>query len=145
MNWKLPPREKIYEAFSVLADRRYEMTGEGKAVIISSGGDKKYSVTWSETKDALKIYSNDNASKWQGYAGYPIIAILMITGRIAFDNNLMGYFQGIPWNEINKAHKNNYGASVDEILGTLDPELTRKIRSEVESIYVQIGNLNLVR
>lgn len=145
MEWKLPPREKVYEAFSVIADSRYEMISEGKLVVTSSGREKKYTVTFSENKGVLKANSDDNASKWQGYIGYPIIAMLLIDGRIHFNNKILKFFKGIPWSNLNKIHKNNYPEVVEEILNKLDPQSAIEIRSEVENIYDQIRRLKLNR
>ncbi len=145
INWKLPPEEKIYEAFSVLADNRYELTGEGKATVTSSGGDKKYQVSWSRLENKLKVFSNDNASRWQGYTGYPIIAVLMFTGMISIDRGIIRYFKDIPWNTLNKAHKNNYRAAVEEVLAPLNPDVQYHIREEVKRIYDRISEMVLVR
>ncbi|RPJ74363.1 MAG: hypothetical protein EHM20_10725, partial [Alphaproteobacteria bacterium] len=60
--WKLPPREKIYEAFSVLADERFEIKKDGKASVTSSAGDKHYSLSWSVNGKSISITSDDNAS-----------------------------------------------------------------------------------
>lgn len=77
---KLPPIEKIYEAWSALADRRVEedsgseaeceakntenwTASQGAAYVFSSDGSKVYRVTW---KHAVYT-SNGNASYWQGY------------------------------------------------------------------------------
>jgi len=140
--WKLPPKEKIYEAFSVIADERYSVISEGKATVTSSSGDKQYALKWNMNGDAIKITSNDNASLWQGYTGYPIIAMLMLLGRISYNREMIRYFKGIPWKKINKAHRNNYSEAVDEILNGLnDPELVKKIRESVDDIYNQIGDL----
>lgn len=69
---KLPPIEKIPEAYSAIADHRIEMS-ENSAVVDSSDKTKRYTVTWNDD-----LYtSNDNASIWQGYAGYPMIAVLI--------------------------------------------------------------------
>jgi len=146
MLWKLPPKEKIYEAFSVIADKRFGMVSDSKASVTSSSGDKQYSVTWDINDESIRITSNDNASLWQGYTGYPIIAMLMVLGRIRYDEELISYFGGIPWKKINKAHKNNYAEAVNEILNGLnDPALITKIRDLVDDIFTQIENLKLER
>lgn len=54
---KLPPLQKVYEAWSALADGRVEM-GEDEATATSSNGAKHYTVSWSEDTYS----SNDNAS-----------------------------------------------------------------------------------
>ena len=148
--WKLPPKEKIYEAFSVLADQRYIMESDARAIVISSGGEKKYKVEWTEDNSdpgqAVSIISNDNASFWQGYTGYPIIAILMLNNRISFDKEVLVHFRGINWNTLNRQFKNNYAEAVGKILSEIDDKtIVEKIISEVGSIYKQLSALKLAR
>jgi hypothetical protein len=71
--WKSPPKAKVYEALSAVADGRVTLMGGEKAEVVSSDGTKTYHVEWSP--DSNQITSNDNASYWQGYMGYPIIAV----------------------------------------------------------------------
>lgn len=145
--WKLPPKAKIYEAFSVLADERYSMK-ENSATVTSSDGKKQYSVEWTDQNsgDNLKISSNDNASYWQGYMGYPIIAALMILKKIQFNEEIIPYFRDIPWNALNKAAKNDYDSVVEKILFKIDDKQeTDKIISEADHIYRQLEELKLER
>ncbi|MGI6218094.1 MAG: hypothetical protein ACOYIK_10855, partial [Coriobacteriales bacterium] len=76
---KMPPIEKVYEAWTALADGRVTLEGgateagtSGKATVESSNGSKTYTVVW----DADRYASTDNATYWQGYPGYPVIAVL---------------------------------------------------------------------
>ena len=66
---KLPPVEKVYEAWTALVDDRYDLSPEA-LIVRSSDGSKEYRVTWD---DEGRYRSNDNATFWQGYAGYPVI------------------------------------------------------------------------
>ena len=87
---KLPPVEKIYEAYSAISDKRVVME-ENSAKVFSSDKSKEYTVTWNDD-----IYSsNDNASYWQGYAGYPMIAVLMLQNRISSDSSVTEFFKNI--------------------------------------------------
>lgn len=106
---KLPPLQKVFEAWSALADGRVTM-GESSARITSSNGEKRYEVKWEG--DIYK--SNDSASYWQGYAGYPVIAVLMEQGRLPYDRDFAQRFSGIDWNKLNKQHKRNYDAAAKE-------------------------------
>ena len=65
---KQPPKEKVYEAFSAIADGRVNMK-EDHAEVTSSNGDKTYEVQWRDNMAA----SSDPATYWQGYPGYPLI------------------------------------------------------------------------
>jgi hypothetical protein len=145
--WKLPPKEKIYEAFSVLADKRYTITDEGTAKVTSSSGDKQYSLKWSFPDDSsIVITSDDNASKWQGYTGYPIIAILMILGKLKFDASILTHFKQIAWNKLNKKFKSNYGLVVDMIINDIPDDNKQKyIREQANMIFNQLGALQLLR
>ncbi|MBR7517949.1 hypothetical protein KC217_19935, partial [Mycobacterium tuberculosis] len=73
--WPLPKIEKVYEALSAVLDGRVELKAERSAAVTSSSRDKAYTVEWSD--DDKKIISNDNATYYQGYMGYPIIAVVI--------------------------------------------------------------------
>ena len=82
---KLPPVEKVYEAWTALADDRYDLSPEA-LIVRSSDGSKEYRVTWD---DEERYRSNDNATFWQGYAGYPVIMALMLQGRVPFNGEVL--------------------------------------------------------
>lgn len=106
---KLPPIQKIYEAYSALADDRFDLRLE-EATITSSDGSRTYTVRW---QDGL-YRSTDNATYWQGYAGYPVIVVLLLQGLLPYDAEIAGWFKGIPWKALNDAHKRDYGAALQE-------------------------------
>lgn len=106
---KLPPLQKIYEAWSALADGRVEMD-EDTAEVTSSNDTKHYTVSWSGD-----VYSSDdNASYWQSYAGYPVLAVLMKQGELPLADALVPRFAHIDWNALNKKHKRDYAAAAQE-------------------------------
>jgi hypothetical protein len=142
-SWKLPPKAKIYEALSAVADNRVKITSETSAIVTSSSLDKNYTVTWSE--DLTQITSNDNASHWQGYVGYPIVAVLLVKGKMNFDREIAGHLAGIVWKKVNKQFKNDYDKAVESVLASLEEKGidTRSIRDEVERIMTQIEQLAL--
>jgi hypothetical protein len=141
--WKMPPKAKIYEALSAIADGRVRLKGDEKAEVVSSDGTKTYLVEWSE--DVKGITSNDNASYWQGYMGYPILAVLMILGRLDFKQQVADLFSGIPWKQINKQFRNDYDKAVEFVLGDLEAEgIAREaIVPEVDRIMAQVERLEL--
>ena len=94
-DWKVPPKAKIYEALTAVADGRVKLKGGQTAEVLSSDGTKTYIVEWSS--DLGGITSNDNASYWQRYIGYPIIAVLMVLGRLDFDGTVTQALSGIAW------------------------------------------------
>ena len=99
--WKLPPIEKIPEAYGAIADGRVSMK-DSSAEVVSSDGSKTYHVRWADG-----FYSSDdNGSRWQKYTGYPILAVLLLQGRLPLDRAVRESFRGIPWKQINKQHGN---------------------------------------
>lgn len=118
---KLPPLEKIYEAWSAIADGRVAITtapadrpDSGHAVVASSDGAKMYHIDWNGDTYA----SDDNATYWRGYAGYPVIAVLMMQGRLPLDIPESNLWQGINWHQLNEANKRDYGTVADEAMKT---------------------------
>jgi hypothetical protein len=143
--WKMPPQAKVYEALSALEDGRLRIVEPGRAEVVSSSGDKVYSVEWSE--DGRQVSSNDNASVWQGYIGYPIIAVLLATGRIPYDREVAKPLAGVPWHAVNELFKRDYAAAVESVLRDIDRRGgdRQRIESEVEAIYRQLEELGLER
>ena len=141
--WKLPPRAKVYEALSAMADGRVKFTGEMTAEVTSSTGEKHYRVRWNE--DLTQITSTDNASHWQGYMGYPILAVLMAKGKLDFDRDVASHLAGIPWKEINRRYRNDYERAMESVLADLQEKGidTDAIRSEVGRIMGQIEGLRI--
>lgn len=140
MGIKLPPIEKIYEAYSAIADGRVMLT-DTQAEVFSSDMTKKYLVKWND-----EIYSsNDNASYWKGYLGYPIIAVLMLQGKLSYDQEIAEHFKGINWKKLNTAHKNNYSEAVKEIMEELERSGVdgNKINQEIDKVYKEIEQLTI--
>ena len=143
--WKMPPKAKVYEALSAVADKRVSITGDTTAKVQSSSRDKIYDVEWS--KDISEITSNDNASYWQGYMGYPIIAVLLQIGKISFNPRIANLLADVPWKSINEQFKRNYDKAISYILEAIEArgESRMEITQEVERIYEQLGSLGLQR
>jgi len=137
---KIPPIEKIYEAYSAIADNRV-VIGEDSAKIVSSNHAKEYIVTW---KDGIYT-SNDNASYWGGYAGYPIIAVLMLQGKLKFDRSIGDHFKGVNWTELNAKYKAKYAKAVTEIMDGLKANGIDcdAINKNVNEVYEQIKLLDI--
>ena len=138
---KLPPIEKIYEAYSAIADNRVTLMKESAAVL-SSNREKEYTVTWENG-----VYtSNDNASYWRGYAGYPIIAVLMLQKELSLNSDIIDHFKGINWTELNKKYKAKYSEAVEEVMDNLNRKNVNvsKIKEEVEKVYEEIKALNII-
>lgn len=136
---KLPPIEKIPEAFSVLADERITVYAD-YAEVISSNGTKQYSVLFQGQTYA----SNDSATYWQGYPGYPILATWMKQGILSYPKHMIPYFKDIDWNSINKKHKRNYAAACEEVLDELHRQGADipTIKQAIQTIYEQLSTLS---
>lgn len=137
---KLPPLQKVYEAWSALADGRVE-TGDQEASVTSSNGAKRYTVTW----DGDVYASNDSASYWQGYAGYPVLAVMMKEGRLPYDRELAEKLSSVDWNTLNKKHKRDYQAAVDEAFEAagFTPEEKARAQVDAENILKTLSQLPL--
>ena len=107
---KLPPIEKVFEAWTARADNRVDLT-DNSATVSSSDGTKSYKVNF---RDNL-YSSDDNATFWQGYPGYPVIAVLMLQGKLPLDRAEADLWKDINWTELNKKNKNNYAKAVKEV------------------------------
>lgn len=143
--WKLPPRAKVFEAFTAVADGRVRLTGAGSATVTSSSGDKTYDVEWSD--EGRLLSSNDNASYWQGYLGYPALAVLLVRGALRADEAAVGALAGVPWHDLNKRSRRDYEAAVALVLAGLaerggDPALVER---EVAAVLDQLASLDLQR
>lgn len=141
--WKIPPKAKIYEALTAVADRRVKLKSDQTAEVLSSDGTKTYIVEWSA--DLHQLTSNDNASYWQGYIGYPIIAVLMVLGRLDFDAVVAKALSGINWKQTNRRFRNDYDKAIESVLLNIDVEsgLRQTVASEVDKIFRQLQTLQL--
>ncbi len=143
--WKMPPPIKIYEALGAIGDGRVRPEDQHRALVTSSEGDKTYEVEISD--DGREISSNDNASYWQSYLGYPAIALLLMRGLYRPPANVVDALAGIPWKEINRRFKNDYEQTLAEVNKIVeasghDPDA---IASEVDSIMDALKKLAPVR
>lgn len=116
--WKIPPKAKVYEALSAVADGRVALKENNTAVVTSSNGEKTYKVEW--TPDFGAMSSNDNASVWQGYSGYPILAVLLAGGKIPYDPDAISLLAGIDWHSLNNEYKRDYDKAVTFVLAEID-------------------------
>ena len=143
--WKQPPIAKIYEALGALADERIHDIDAHSATVISSTGDKKYLVEWSH--DFAWITSNDNASFWQGYLGYPIIAVILKAGKINYRIDIAEKLKGVAWKAINTKYKNKYDLAIAEVLQEIQRNGGNRddIVGECEQIASELAKLCLMK
>lgn len=136
---KLPPIEKIPEAYSAIYDNRVEMFDD-HAIVKSSNGEKEYLIKW---KDNI-IYSNDNSTYWQGYPGYPVIAVLLMQGKLTLNREVLPYFANVDWNALNKETKRDYKESVNRVLKDVSDDEKTKIFEEFDKVFEEIKELDIV-
>ncbi len=141
--WKLPPRAKVFEAFSAVADGRVRLAGPGSATVVSSGGDKTYDVEWSD--DGRTIAANDNASYWQGYLGYPALAVLLARGELRAGDDVVAALAGVPWHDLNQRFKRDYDAAVAHVLAELPGPDAATVEGRVDDVMADLAALDLQR
>ena len=143
--WKMPPLIKVYEALGAIGDGRVRIEDERRATVTSSDGSKAYEVETSA--DGREIASNDNASYWQGYVGYPAIAALIARGFYRPPANVTDALAGVPWKDLNRKYKNDWAKTLADVERELDqaghdPDA---VRSEAESVLSFLLALKPVR
>lgn len=134
---KLPPIEKILEAWTAIADGHVVLDADNNsALVTSSDGAKMYTVTFHGD-----LYtSNDNATYWQGYAGYPIIAVLMLQGRLPLNHEIADEFKDVDWKSINDKFKRNYAGAAAEIIKERKLDEI-KVAAEMTRVYDDLRKL----
>ncbi len=134
--WKMPPLIKVYEALGAVADSRVRILGERHAAVVSSEGDKTYAVEIAERE----VSANDNASYWQGYLGYPGIAVMITRGLIHADRDAINALGGIPWKELNRRLRNDYARTIAEVDSKLKERGidAARVKGECEAIIAAL-------
>ncbi|HEY2523752.1 MAG TPA: hypothetical protein VGI29_01755 [Candidatus Binataceae bacterium] len=154
--WKMPPPIKVYEALGAIGDGRVRAAGGPRTApggagtadawdVVSSEGGKIYRVEISA--DGREIGSNDNASYWQGYLGYPAIAVLIERGTLTATAGATRALAGIPWKELNRRFKNDYVRTTAEVARIVDQRGGdfATIRNEAAAILGALAALGLER
>ena len=127
---KLPPIEKVYEAWSASADGRIEVNEEEReAIVFSSDRRRQYTVSW----EGSVYSSDDNATFWANYPGYPVLALWMEQGILPKEEDWIRQFQGIPWKQLNEQYKRHYDKAAFAAFEarSIDPITARKKAEEV--------------
>lgn len=135
---KLPPIEKIMEAYTAIGDNHVKMFDD-YALVTSSNNAKTYTVKWKDNT----YQANDNATYWQGYPGYPIIAVLLLQNKLPFNKKLAKIFAGIDWHELNNRFKNDYTAAAKFIFKEKDLN-ENEILDEINQCYDALKELPLI-
>lgn len=135
---KMPPIEKIPEAWSAIADGRVTEQSPDRFTVTSSNGEKSYVVTL----DGNRYRSNDSATKFARYPGYPVLAVMMIKGQLPLPSDLISLFKGINWNAINKQFKRDYRAALENALSMkkIEEPIIHKIYAAMDECFAKLAN-----
>ncbi|WP_291998666.1 hypothetical protein [Caldivirga sp.] len=136
---RMPPRIKVLEALSAIADGRVRREGD-HYVIVSSDGSRSYTVYVDEGKGL--VYSNDNGTVYRGYVGYPIMAVLMMLGLLSFNKELSEGLRGVPWRELNEKYK-NYSMVMDVIRRRVGEDKWPLYEKFIDEVLGELRKLNL--
>jgi len=110
----MPPIAKVYEAIGAIGDGRVHLEDARRASVTSSDRSKTYAVEF--VAGSREVSSNDNASYWQGYLGYPAIAVMIARGLYQPRADVIRALSGIPWKELNHRFHNDYERTIAEVL-----------------------------
>jgi len=143
--WKMPPIAKVYEALGAIGDRRVHMVDAQHASVASSDGSRSYQVETSA--DGREISSNDNASYWQGYLGYPAIAVMIVRGLCHPRVEVIEALTAVPWKELNDRFHNDYDRTLAEVSrraegGGFDPAV---IQAEAQAVLAAVEQFSPLR
>lgn len=143
---KLPPPEKILEAWSAIGAKRLSLFSppdaqSGEAELESSDGSKSYRLSW----DGENYRSSDNATVWQGYPGYPVLALLMLRGLLPLPQDLAALMAPVNWNRLNKEARGDYSLAAREAFKKLDLDkgTILRIYEAVKETYELLRNLDI--
>jgi hypothetical protein len=145
---RMPPRIKVLEAAGALGDGRVLIRSRDERGVLagnvkSSDGSRVYSVFIKNINNKIIVYSDDNGTKLRGYIGYPIIAVMMLSGILPRDEYAEKSLAGIPWRQFNEKYKKY--SLVEEVIKTkLKPgvdwdrieEFRRRILERLRSMRV---------
>lgn len=134
----MPPKEKIFEAWTAIVDNRVSLH-DGYAVVKSSDDSKEYTVRFSGDSYS----SDDNATYWQGYPGYPVIAVLMLQGRLPFDRAEAEKWRDVNWKAVNTRFKNKYSEAVESIASERHIDLPASEQA-AQTVMNSLASMNLI-
>ena len=141
----MPPDIKVLEAAGAIGDGRITLKRMNRritAVVRSSMGDRSYNVVVVTPQDSFNqvfyVYSNDNGTRFRGYIGYPIIAVLMLAGLLPRNPKLEEGLKGIRWKELNERYK-KYNITKQYVLKAAsrvlpEHEVTEYVRTVLDSL-----------
>lgn len=127
--YKTPVILKIYEALTAIIDGKIKSTDDVNLFhIYSSSGNKFYYVYLEIREGKMIAFSNDNATYYEDYFGYPIIALMFIKKILKYDEKLAKELGGIYWKDLNQKYKipNTPKYDFDQVAIDLNKGLTKE-------------------
>ena len=143
---KLPPKVKVIEALSAIADERIIiedlLSKEWKCNSASSPW-KTYKILYNEKENTIS--SNDSGSTNQGFLWYPAIAFLLKIWKLKYDESILEIMKDINRADIKEKVHKDYESSYRLVLWNLHMQWYNVdyFISQVEYIYDQIPDLHL--
>jgi len=139
-NWSKPHISKVYEALGAIGDNRIELIkGKNEARMYSSSRNKFYIVTWNDKLDLMN--SNDNSAYYTDTLSYPMIAVLMILGKIPYHKDLPSLFKNIKWKDLNQKFKNDYDKTVAFVLEDLKNKRLPNTKLDLDNALIEIDKI----
>jgi len=144
MYLRMPPRIKILEAAGAVADGRIMKLDDKTFKVVSSEGDRTYTVYVNMEKG--EACSTDNGTTYRNYIGYPIISSLFVLGKLPYNTEIGKSLAKIDWRYLNETLKNY--ALVEERVKEIAkgrrmaPELIDKY---VDEVYTQLRKIKLIK
>ncbi len=137
-----PPKIKVLEAAGAVADGRIRVIDDYRAYVTSSDGSRRYLVY--VDMDRGEACSTDNGTVYRGYIGYPIISLLMLKGRLPYDERIGKALRGIPWKKLNEELR-KYSLVEDRVksLASLRGVKPSELISYRDRVYELIKKLRL--
>ncbi|MEM2007212.1 MAG: hypothetical protein QW154_06210 [Sulfolobales archaeon] len=142
----LPPKIKVLEAMGALADGRIERVGGSSFRVVSSDGTRVYQVYVEMVEQGrFRVCSTDNGTVYRGYAGYPILSVLMVLGYLRRDVDVERALAGIPWRKLNESLK-RYALVESEVLklATSRGVSSSRVNTVVAKVMDELKNLTLL-
>ena len=143
---KLPPKVKVIEALSAVADERIIiedlLSKEWKCNSASSPW-KTYKILYNEKENTIS--SNDSGSINQWFLWYPAIAFLLKIWKLKYDESILEMMKDINRADIKEKVHKDYESSYRLVLWNLHMQWYNVdyFISQVEYIYDQIPELHL--
>ncbi len=144
MYLRMPPRIKILEAAGAVADGRVMKLDDKTFKVVSSEGDRTYTVYVDLEKG--EACSTDNGTTYRNYVGYPIISSLFVLGKLPYNTEIGKSLAKIDWRYLNETLKNY--ALVEERVKEIAkgrgmaPELIDKY---VDEVYTRLRKMKLIK